>query len=192
MLQHIIMQLTNADETVMGLAYERLSIMESTELADLKRLASDCFTSRQMATLVLDGLDEAMDNEHEVSIDWCLNELLPVAKSRSCDLRVMICGQRDGRLDTLLSSYPQIRLDMVDDHQHNIDHFTRTQAAMIRARFSLTPEEEENLVLRISGASQGINDDLISVNVILIDLRHVSLCPSGTRQPRSDGFHTGV
>ncbi|KAF9772453.1 hypothetical protein IL306_009838 [Fusarium sp. DS 682] len=54
MLQHIIMQLANADETVMRFAHERLSTMESTELADLKNLAKDCLTSRQTATLVLE------------------------------------------------------------------------------------------------------------------------------------------
>ncbi|RKK72205.1 hypothetical protein BFJ69_g10339 [Fusarium oxysporum] len=150
------MQLVNADETIMRLAYEKLSTMESAELADLKKLASDCFTSRLMVTLVLDGLDEAMDNEHEVSINWCLNELLPVAKSCSCKIKVLICGQRDGRLDALLSSYPQIRLDMVDDHQYDIEQFTKTQAAKIRARFSLTQDEEESLIFKVSGASQGM------------------------------------
>ncbi|KAF5265987.1 hypothetical protein FOXYS1_3183 [Fusarium oxysporum] len=140
MLQHLIMQLVNADETIMGLAYERLSTMESTELADLKKLASDCFTSRPTATLVLDGLDEAIDNEHEVSIAWCLNELLP----------------RDGRLDVLLSSHPQIRLDMVDAHQHDIEHFTKGKVAEIHARFLLTQQEEDALVSKISSASQGM------------------------------------
>ncbi|KAF5714150.1 heterokaryon incompatibility protein het-E-1 [Fusarium globosum] len=156
MLQHLIMQLVNADETIMGLVYEKLSTMESTELSDLKKLASDCFTARPMATLILDGLDEAMDNEHEVSINWCLNELFPVAKSRSCNLKALICGQRDGRLDALLSSYPQIRLDKVDDHKKDIEQFTKGQAAKIRARFSLTREEEESLISKISGASEGM------------------------------------
>ncbi|EWZ30168.1 hypothetical protein FOZG_16337 [Fusarium oxysporum Fo47] len=156
MLQHLIMQLVNADETIMGLAYERLSTMESTELADLKKLASDCFTSRPTATLVLDGLDEAIDNEHEVSIAWCLNELLPVANACSCNLRILICGQRDGRLDVLLSSHPQIRLDMVDAHQHDIEHFTKGKVAEIHARFLLTQQEEDALVSKISSASQGM------------------------------------
>ncbi|KAH7215247.1 hypothetical protein DER44DRAFT_820120 [Fusarium oxysporum] len=156
MLQHLIMQLVNADEVIMGLAYERLSTMESTELADLKKLASDCFTPRPMATLVLDGLDEAIDSEHEVSIAWCLNELLSVAKARSCNLKVLICGQRDGRLDVLLSSQPQIRLDMVDAHQHDIEHFTKLKVAELHARFPLTHQEEEALVSKISSASQGM------------------------------------
>ncbi|EGU75917.1 hypothetical protein FOXB_13571 [Fusarium oxysporum f. sp. conglutinans Fo5176] len=156
MLQHLIMQLVNADETIMGLAYERLSTMESTELADLKKLASDCLTSRPMTTLVLDGLDEAIDSEHEISIAWCLNELLPVANACSCNLRILICGQRDGRLDVLLSSHPQIRLDMVDAHHHDIEHFTKGKVAEIHARFPLMQQEEQALVSKISSASQGM------------------------------------
>ncbi|KAH7211216.1 hypothetical protein BKA60DRAFT_598506 [Fusarium oxysporum] len=156
MLQHLIMQLVNADETIMRFAYEKLSTMESTDLADLKKLASDCFISWPMATLVLDGLDEAIDSEREVSIDWCLNELLSVAKVCSCDLRILICGQRDGRLDVLLSSHPQIRLDIVDAHQDDIEHFTKGRVAEIHARFPLTQQEEEALVSKISSASQGM------------------------------------
>jgi hypothetical protein len=155
MLQHIIMQLVNADETIMRFAYEKLSTMESTELVDLKKLANDSLTSRPTATLVLDGLDEALGNEHEVSVNWCLNGLVPAAASCGCDLKILICGQRDGRLDVLLSSYPQIRLDMVDAHQHDIEQFTKGQAAKIRGRFLLTNQEEENLISRVSSASQG-------------------------------------
>ncbi|KAF5620266.1 heterokaryon incompatibility protein het-E-1 [Fusarium sp. NRRL 52700] len=140
MLQHIIMQLVNTDETIMRFAYERLSTMESTELPDLKKLASDSMTSRPTATLVLDGLDEAMDNEPEISISWCLNELLT----------------RDGRLDVLLLSHAQIRLDMVDAHQNDIEQFTKGQAAKIRARFQLTEQEETKLISKISTTSQGM------------------------------------
>ncbi|KAG4273469.1 hypothetical protein FPRO04_09592 [Fusarium proliferatum] len=156
MLQHVVMQLVNADETIMRFAYERLSTIESTELADLKGLANDSLTSRPSAILVLDGLDEAVDNEPEISINWCLNELLAVARSYGCDLKILICGQRDGRLDVLLAPHPQIRLDVADAHQSDIQQFTKAQASNIRARFSLTKEEEENLALRISSASQGM------------------------------------
>ncbi|KAF5970510.1 heterokaryon incompatibility protein het-E-1 [Fusarium coicis] len=156
MLQHVIMQLVNVDETIMRFAYERLSTIESTELADLKKLATDSITSRPSATLVLDGLDEAMGKEHEISISWCLDELLKVARPCGCDLKILLCGQRDGRLDGLLSSHPQIRLDMVDAHQNDIEQFTKQQAAKIRARFQLTDQEEESLITKISTTSQGM------------------------------------
>ncbi|KNB14862.1 hypothetical protein FOXG_13623 [Fusarium oxysporum f. sp. lycopersici 4287] len=156
MLQHVIMQLVNADETIMRLAHERLSTKEVTELADLKELASNCFTARPNATLVLDGLDEATGNEQEISIKWCLDKLLPAAATCGCHLKILICGQRDGRLDCILSSYPQIRLDLVDAHQKDIEQFTKDQAANIGARFRLARQEEENLISKVSSASQGM------------------------------------
>ncbi|KAL9562958.1 hypothetical protein ACKAV7_012909 [Fusarium commune] len=157
MLQHIIMQLVNEDGTIMRLAYEMLSTNEVTELADLKELASDCFTARPNATLVLDGLDEAMGNEQEISIKWCLDKLLPAAASCGCHLKLLICGQRDGRLDCVLSPYPQIRLDLVDAHQKDIEQFTKEQAANIGARFRLARQEEENLASKVASASQAMD-----------------------------------
>ncbi|RBR07487.1 hypothetical protein FVER53590_11046 [Fusarium verticillioides] len=156
MLQHVIMQLVDADETTMRFAHERLSTKEVTELADLKELASECFTSRPNATLVLDGLDEAMGTEQEISVKWCLDKLVPAARSRGCHLKILICGQRDGRLDCILSSHPQIRLDLVDAHQKDIEQFTKEQAAKIRTRFRLAAQEEESLVSKIAGASRGM------------------------------------
>ncbi|EMT72989.1 hypothetical protein FOC4_g10001832 [Fusarium odoratissimum] len=121
MLQHFVMQLVNADETIMRFAHEKLSTMEATELADLKNMANDCLTSRRKATLVLDGLDEM-----------------------------------SGRLEVLLSSYPQIRLDMIDAHQQDIDQFIKDKVADVHTRFPLKQQEEETLVSKISSPSQGI------------------------------------
>ncbi|KAF5645873.1 heterokaryon incompatibility protein het-E-1 [Fusarium tjaetaba] len=156
MLQHVIIQLADADETIMRFAHESLSTKDVTELADLKELASECFTSRPNATLVLDGLDEAMGNEQQISVKWCLDQLVPAARSTGCHLRILICGQRDGKLDCILSSHPQIRLELVDAHQHDIEQFTKEQAAKIRTRFRLAAPEEENLISKIAGASRGM------------------------------------
>ncbi|KAF5705135.1 heterokaryon incompatibility protein het-E-1 [Fusarium mundagurra] len=127
-----------------------------SELADLKELAGECLISRPNATLVLDGLDEAMCNEQEISINWCLDKLIPAARSSGCHLKILICGQRDGRLDCILSSQPQIRLDLIDAHQHDIEQFTKEQAAKIRTRFRLAAQEEESLISKIAGASRGM------------------------------------
>ncbi|EXK82272.1 hypothetical protein FOQG_13406 [Fusarium oxysporum f. sp. raphani 54005] len=61
-----------------------------------------------------------------------------------------------GRLEVLLSSYPQIRLDMIDAHQQDIDQFIKDKVADIHTRFPLKQQEEETLVSKISSASQGI------------------------------------
>ncbi|CVK98050.1 uncharacterized protein FMAN_12173 [Fusarium mangiferae] len=145
-----------SDETIMRFAHERLSTKDVTELADLKELAGECLTSRPNATLVLDGLDEAMGNEQETSVKWCLDKLAPAAKSSGCHLKILFCGQRDGKLDRILSSHPQIRLDLVDAHQKDIEQFTKEQAAKIRTRFRLSAQEEKSLVSKIAGASRGM------------------------------------
>ncbi|KAF4340767.1 heterokaryon incompatibility protein het-E-1 [Fusarium beomiforme] len=185
MLQHIIMQLSNADETVMRFAHETLSNLESTELTDLKGLAKDCFISQQTATLVLDGLDEAVDNEPEISITWCLDELLPTAAACGCTVKILICGQRDGRLDALLSSQPQIRLEMVDAHQKDIEQFTKGQAANIRERFLLTQEEEESLVAKILSASKGM---FLYARVVLENLKAMDSIQEFEDELDSDAF----
>ncbi|RBA19768.1 hypothetical protein FPRO05_09068 [Fusarium proliferatum] len=185
MLQHVVMQLVNADETIMRFSYERLSTMESTELADLKKLAGDSLTSRPTAILVLDGLDEAVDNELEISINWCLNELLAVARSYGCDLKILICGQRDGRLDVLLAPHPQIRLDIAVAHHDDIQQFTKMQASNIRARFLLTKEEEKSLVSRVSSASQGM---FLYVRVVLDNLASMDSIQEFEDELESDTF----
>jgi hypothetical protein len=156
MLRHLMMQLVNSDETIMRLAHDKCSVTDSVELSTLKTLAKDCLTSKNSATLVLDGLDEAADIEPEKSLRWCLDELLATAASRGCHLKLLICGQRDGRLEPLLSSHPQIRLDETDAHLQDIKEYCKSQAAKIRSRFSLTSQEEENLITKVAGVSQGM------------------------------------
>ncbi|KAF5584159.1 heterokaryon incompatibility protein het-E-1 [Fusarium pseudoanthophilum] len=185
MLLHVIMQLIDADETTMRFAHERLSTKEVTELADLKELASECFTSRPNATLVLDGLDEAMGNEQEISVKWCLDQLAPAARSTGCHLRILICGQRDGKLDCILSSHPQIRLDLVDAHQHDIEQFTKEQAAKIRTRFRLAAQEEENLISQIAGASRGM---FLYARVVLDNLAAMDSKRDLKNELESDAF----
>lgn len=156
MLRHITMQLVNSDETIMRLAYDKCSATDSVELSTLITMAKDSITSQRSAILVIDGLDEASDNEPEKSLKWCLDELLATATSRGCHLKILISGQRDGRLEPLLSSHPQIRLDGADAHMDDIKEYCKSQAATIRARFALTSQKEEGLIAKVSGVSQGM------------------------------------
>ncbi|KAG5662594.1 hypothetical protein KAF25_005012 [Fusarium avenaceum] len=156
MLRHIMMQLVNSDETIMRLAHDECSAADSVELSTLKTMAKDSITSQRSAILVIDGLDEASDNEPEKSLKWCLDELLATAISRGCHLKILISGQRDGRLEPLLSSHPQIRLDGADAHMDDIKEYCKNQAATIRARFSLTSQEEEGLIAKVAEVSQGM------------------------------------
>lgn len=156
MFRHIMMQLANSDETIMRLAHDKCSAAKSVELSTLKTMAKDSFTSQRSAILVIDGLDEASDNETEKSLKWCLNDLLETAASRGCRLKILISGQRDGRLDSLLSSHPQIRLDGTNAHLEDIKEYCKIQAAKIRSGFLLTSQEEGSLIAKVTGASKGM------------------------------------
>lgn len=159
MLCHIITQIINTDGVMMRFAYDKCSSMDYLDLPFLKSLASDCLFSQRDITIVLDGLDEAKDNEPENVLKWCLYELLRMAPSRGCRIRLLICGQEDGRIEPLLSSYPQIRLHTADLHRKDIEEYCKGQASVIRNRFRLSCDDENDLILKVSEAAKGMNKE---------------------------------
>ncbi|EEU43484.1 uncharacterized protein NECHADRAFT_95028 [Fusarium vanettenii 77-13-4] len=160
MLRAILAQLIQQDETIMRYLYEKSAPMSSnlelSSLATLQDLTRECLTSQRSVSVVLDGLDECSENEPSAIVTWFLDKVLPSAASRGCHLKLLFCGQRDGRLDQLLSAQPQIRLDTVDSHQRDIEEYSKSRAAEICARFSQTPEQEEELATKVAKTSQGM------------------------------------
>ncbi|KAH6952935.1 hypothetical protein DER45DRAFT_574581 [Fusarium avenaceum] len=156
MLRYVMMQLVNSDETIMRLAHDKWSNADYVEFSTLKTTVKDCITSQRSAILVIDGLDEAADNEPDKCLKWCLDDLLATAASRGFHLKILISGQRDGRIEPLLSSHPQIWLDRADAHLQDVTEYCKSQAAKIRARFLLTQPEEESLITKVAMASQGM------------------------------------
>lgn len=160
MLRTILSQLVQQEEILLRYLYQKCSSMDkSIDLSNIKTLqdlVQDCLTYNPRAYIILDGLDECAENEPNVIITWLLEKVLPQAASRGCDLRLFISGQRDGRLDQLLSTWPQIRLDTVGSHQNDIQEYCKSRAAEICSRFKQTPEQEQELRSRVAQASQGI------------------------------------
>ncbi|KAJ3455735.1 hypothetical protein MRS44_017217 [Fusarium solani] len=160
MLRTILSQLIQQDEPILRYLYMKCSSMdkniELSSIATLQDLVQDCLTYQPSTYVVLDGLDECAENEPNVIITWFLEKVLPRAASRGCHLRLFISGQRDGRLDQLLSAQPQIRLDTVSSHQNDIEEYSKSRAAEICARFSQTPEQEDELASKVTQASQGM------------------------------------
>ncbi|WAO91963.1 NACHT domain-containing protein [Fusarium falciforme] len=160
MLRTILAQLIQQDETIMRYLYEKSAPMSSnlelSSLATLQDLTRECLTSQRSVSVVLDGLDECAENEPNSIVTWFLDKVLPSAASRGCHLRLLVCGQRDGRLDQLLSAQPQIRLDTLHSHQRDIEEYSKSRAAEICARFSQTPEQEEELATKVAKTSQGM------------------------------------
>ncbi|KAF4969857.1 hypothetical protein FSARC_3015 [Fusarium sarcochroum] len=185
MLCHIIAQLINSDETIMRLAYEKCSSVNQIEFSDLKNLAQDCLAAHRNAYLILDGLDEGINTEPEVSLQWCLEELLQALSSRGCHLKLLIFGQRDGRLDPILSHQPQIRLDTINSHQKDIEQYSKSQATEIRARFALTQEEEQDMLTKIASASQGM---FLYAKVVLANLISMDSVEEFEDEMQSDKF----
>lgn len=160
MLRAILSQLIQQDETIMRYLYEKCASMsqnlELSNLATLQDLTQDCLTSQSSVSVVLDGLDECAENEPNAIITWFLEKVLPSAASQGCRLKLLVSGQRDGRLDHLLSTQPQIRLDTVEFHQRDIEEYSRSRAVQICARFSQTPEQGEELAAKVAKTSQGM------------------------------------
>ncbi|KAI6776492.1 hypothetical protein HG530_000437 [Fusarium avenaceum] len=185
MLCHIITQLIYADETLMRYVYDRCSSMDILEPSFLKQLSKDCLTSQSHTILVLDGLDEAPGNVPEESIKWCLDELLSVTSSGGCHIKLLICGQEDGRIDPLLLSHPQVRLHTVDSHQRDIYEYCKHRAAEIRYRFCLTEEDENNLISKVAGASQGM---FMYAEIVLANFERMDSLKEVKNEMKSDKF----
>ncbi|KAJ4329262.1 hypothetical protein N0V84_000155 [Fusarium piperis] len=175
MLRSILAQLVEQDETIMRYLYEKSATMsrnqELSRLKTLQDMTQDCLTNQRSVSIILDGLDECAENEPEAIISWFLDEVLPSAASRGCHLRLLVCGQRDGRLEKLLSVQPQIRLDTVDSHQTDIEEYSKSQAAKICARFKWRPEQGEELAAEVAKTSKGM---FLYAKVVMSNL--LSMC----------------
>lgn len=156
MLCHIITQIISTDDTMMRFAYDKCSSMDYLDVAVLKSLALDCLSSKRDTVIILDGLDEGMDDEPERTIKWCLDELLKTVSLRGCHLKLLICGQEDGKIDPLLASYPNIRLHTVGRHLKDIEDYCAAQATSIATRFRLSFDDKKALILRVTKASNGM------------------------------------
>ncbi|KAF4457118.1 hypothetical protein F53441_906 [Fusarium austroafricanum] len=161
---------------------------DSLNLPVLKDLALECLVSQRNAVVILDGLDEATNNEPEKSLKWCLDELLPTASLRGSQVKLLVCGQEDGRVEPLLSSYQhyqQIRLHTVDFHQQDIEGYAKTQASIIGARFRLSPDGQRDLITKVAKASQGM---FLYAKIVLANLASMCSVKEFKNELRSDKF----
>lgn len=156
MLCHLITQIINTDDSMMRFAYDKCSSKDYLDLSFLKSLAMDCLSSKRDTMIILDGLDEGNDNEPQRAIKWCLDEVLAEISSRGCHVKFLICGQEDGRIEPLLSPYPQIRLHTIDYHHIDIQEYCKTNIPAIATRFRLPADDERALILKVTEASNGM------------------------------------
>ncbi|KAL3600097.1 hypothetical protein FPOAC2_04328 [Fusarium poae] len=167
MLCHIITQIIHSDDAMMRFVYDKCSTLDYLQPSLLKGLATDCLLFQQDPIIVLDGLDEAKDNETANCLKWCLYDLLQIAKSQGRHVRILVCGQEDGRIEPFLSSYPQIRLHTLDPHMKDIEEYCRDRASVISSRFRLLSDDEKDLVVKVSKAAKGM---FLYAKVVLANL----------------------
>ncbi|KAI1068537.1 hypothetical protein LB507_004229, partial [Fusarium sp. FIESC RH6] len=185
MLCHIITQIINGDQAMMKFAYDQCSSMDCLDDSVLKGLALDCILSQRQNIIVIDGLDEATDDEAERAIKWCLVELIRTASSRGCSVRLLLCGQEDGKIEPLLSSYPHIRLHDVNGHHKDIGEYCKAQASVLGQRFRLTADEETALIFKVTRASAGM---FLYTKVVLANLASMGSKKEYKAELTSDQF----
>ncbi|KAK6713562.1 hypothetical protein SNK04_004527 [Fusarium graminearum] len=184
MLRHLITQIINTDETMLEFAYDKCGSVDYLGLSFLKDLALDCLLSQPGIIIILDGLDEAKDEEPQCTLEWCLNQLLKAALQRGCNVKILICAQEDGRVEPFLFSYPQIRLHAVGSHKDDIEQYCKSQSLKISERFHLCPEEQTDLIKKVADTAQGM---FLYAKVVLANL--ASIRTKNELKAELDGKH---
>lgn len=196
MLCHIITQIISADDTMLRFTYDKCSSMDYLDLTALKSLAMHCLSSKRETFIVLDGLDEGIGEEPERVIRWCLDELLKTVSLRGCQVRLLICGQEDGRIDLLLDPYPNIRLHTVDLHLKDIEDYSEAQATSIATRFRLSLDEKTELMMRVRRASNGTFKQMekrdLESKILTVTSRDVSVYKGSVSKPCINGLQERV
>lgn len=161
MFRALLAQLLTQDDALLEYMHQQCAEKSKSEVlldSFLKDCTKHCLMNQKRVWIVLDGLDEC-DEEYETNkvesqrvIKWLQEEVL-------CEggiIRLLVSGQRDGRIEAVLSTYPEIGLDPNVSHASDIERYTKSRALLIRERFSLDPKEEADIIEKVASASKGI------------------------------------
>lgn len=172
MLRAILVQLLHQDNVLVEHFYQKCfsnSTSGTMTLSALKELALESLKSQKYCLIILDGLDECGDGlnaRHEESkgiIEWFKESVIPKSHSEGGHIRLLLAGQRDGVLDQHLRAYPVIKLDAADAHLHDIRDYAVSRASEIRRRFSLSYENQTEIINRVTATSKGEYGILLNV-----------------------------
>ncbi|KAI1745814.1 hypothetical protein F4680DRAFT_465696 [Xylaria scruposa] len=127
--------------------------------------------SQNTCVIILDGLDECnhhgSGDEARKILDWFLKTVIPHCEKENSTLRLLALGQRDGVVDTTLSSYPSIRLDAITAHSDDIRSFAKFRAVELGKRFALEEQEERDIVRKVTTAAKAM---FLYVKVVMDNL----------------------
>ncbi|KAH7165444.1 hypothetical protein EDB81DRAFT_253192 [Dactylonectria macrodidyma] len=161
MFRAILAQLLTQDDALLEYMHHQCADKSKAEISlgpFLEDCMKHCLMNQKRVWIILDGLDECDEEydtnklESEQVIRWFQEVALPL----SCQTRLLISGQRDGHIEAMLSKAPEISLDTSQRHFCDIEGYTRSRASLIRERFSLNPDEELDVVTKVSSVSKGM------------------------------------
>ena len=165
MLRALLVQLLYQDESLIEYFYQKCCSTSTSELraiSVLKELAQESLKSQHHCLIALDGLDECESapnttkyEELREIIEWFQNSVIPNCHAEGGCIRLLLAGQRDGVLDQHLSASPGIKLDTIDAHLRDISGYTISRASKIRGRFSLSHENEDDIINKVTAAAKG-------------------------------------
>ncbi|KAI1076547.1 hypothetical protein F5B20DRAFT_320144 [Whalleya microplaca] len=163
LLRALLVQLLEEDSTLAEAFYQKyhsISISEARSSYRLKEFAAELLKSQNRCFIILDGLDECPDDDSPSEatriLKWFLTYIVSDGLKMGSNICLLVSGQRDGTLDRLLSGYPSIQLDILEDHLNDIHAFTQTRVSAIGHRFDLEPQEEAEIIKKVTATSEGM------------------------------------
>lgn len=149
------------DPIVSDKLFSKLTTLDDVRFRSTKTLESLItagLESYNTALLIVDGLDEAATGESAKSLNWLLSLMKPDSKLDQTAVRLLICGQRDGILDSALSStYPTISLESSSEHAVDIQKYCASVCSQMRQKFgkAMTAQLEEDTLSLVAHQTCG-------------------------------------
>lgn len=157
-LRAVMEQIMARDPALSDHLFDDLSSINGVNLRSTRTLESLITTSFEhfrTCLVVIDGLDEAAPGESVKLLKWLLPTVNGQVQDNKTLMRLLFCGQRDGILDRELSDQPCMTLELVPDHEVDIENYCAEIGARIRSKFSVSPEMERDIVSQVTKQANG-------------------------------------
>ncbi|KAF0645692.1 hypothetical protein FPSE5266_00755 [Fusarium pseudograminearum] len=160
LLLALLAQLVAQDESLLDHIYHACHSIDSQQFRSLdgvSRHVSTALQSQSRCFVIIDGLDECP--EAPKVLEWFENVMLKQDGSpgdTDFNIRLFISGQRDGILESQMSHYKMIHLDMSPGHDQDIKDYAIAMASKISDKFSLDIEYEQEIVSRVASHACGM------------------------------------
>ncbi|CEF76018.1 hypothetical protein FGSG_10569 [Fusarium graminearum PH-1] len=148
LLLSLLAQLVAQDESLLDHIYHARHSMDSQQFRSLDE--SRCF-------VIIDALDECP--EAPKVLQWFENVIFKqdgTPGDTDFNIRLLISGQRDGILESQMSHYKMIHLDMSPGHDQDIKKYAAAMTSKIRDKFSLDLNYEQEIVSRVTSHACGM------------------------------------